>query len=261
MSQVDGDSDMVPLHWGSVGRRGAQKRYNGHCLQFCLGGSCALALALMPDTLVSPPPTICYWYLSRCCPNARAQREWVWVSPCVVQGLLRWEAWESHSFFCQPTPHWFLQPEVVVTYLPGTWPWAGWSSVAVGSFPRYPIVLYPPHVGLTPAGSVSLHLCPSIPPTCPNSLVVGLPYRSIFWQFWVMVVLYFSSNFAVVVQGGKLHLPTPPSWQEVQKHQLFLHGEQNSHYTKMWFKEGIFLHWVLQFTFLLTGSACQKLWT
>ena len=45
------------------------------------------------------------------------------------------------------------------------------------------------------------------------SLVVGLPYRLIFCQFW----LFFVFKFVVllVVRGGTVCLPTPPSWLEV----------------------------------------------
>ena len=50
-----------------------------------------------------------------------------------------------------------------------------------------------------------------------NSLVVGLPYSSIFCQFW----LFFDFKFVVVllwvVQGGTVYLPMPPSWPEVYK--------------------------------------------
>ena len=51
-----------------------------------------------------------------------------------------------------------------------------------------------------------------------NSLVVGLPYSSIFWQFWLFFV--FKSVVVVlllVVQGGKVYLLMPPSWPEVQE--------------------------------------------
>ena len=46
-----------------------------------------------------------------------------------------------------------------------------------------------------------------------NSLVVGLPYSSIFFQFWLL----FISKFVVlllVVQGGTVCLSMPPSWLE-----------------------------------------------
>ena len=53
------------------------------------------------------------------------------VSPSV--GSLR-TAWGSSSFFHQLNPHWFLQPEVVGTYLLALGPWAGglvwaWDSL------------------------------------------------------------------------------------------------------------------------------------
>ena len=84
---------------------------------------------------------------------------------------------------------------------------------------RYPSILYPAHVVF---GTSEFHI--SMSPRCPsyqsgwmwfNSLVVRLPYSSIFCWFWVMFVLYFRYNFAVVVQGGELCVPTSPSWPEV----------------------------------------------
>ena len=48
-----------------------------------------------------------------------------------------------------------------------------------------------------------------------NSLVAGLPYSSIFWQFWLLFVFQFVVVLLLVVQGGKVYLPTPPSWLEV----------------------------------------------
>ena len=46
-----------------------------------------------------------------------------------------------------------------------------------------------------------------------KSLVVRLPYSSIFWQFW----LFFAFKLVIflVVQGSKVYLPMPPSWLEV----------------------------------------------
>ena len=48
-----------------------------------------------------------------------------------------------------------------------------------------------------------------------NSLVVGLLYSSIFWQFWLFFVFKFVVVLLLIVQGGKVYLPTPPSWPEV----------------------------------------------
>ena len=62
--------------------------------------------------------------------------------------------------------------------------------------------------------------CPS-PPLRPmwmnvffNSLVIGLPYSSIFWHFWLFLTFKIVV-LLLVVKRGKVHLPTPPSWQEV----------------------------------------------
>ena len=87
MDEVDGISNMVSLFCGSMWGR-AQKGDNAVAwsLEFCLGGSCAPALALMPDTSISPrmPPVP-----SSCCSSAEAHRDSVYVSPKSVVGLLR----------------------------------------------------------------------------------------------------------------------------------------------------------------------------
>ena len=51
------------------------------------------------------------------------------LSPCRP---FNWSLLNTGSFFCRPNPHWFLQPEVMGIYLPGTgtlgcvvWPGAG----------------------------------------------------------------------------------------------------------------------------------------
>ena len=59
-----------------------------------------------------------------------------------------------------------------------------------------------------------------------NSLVVRVPYSLIFWQFW----LFFVFKFVVllfVMRGGKVYLPTPPSWLEVS------HSFLNQGYTNL----------------------------
>ena len=48
-----------------------------------------------------------------------------------------------------------------------------------------------------------------------NYLVVRLPYSWIFWQFLLFLVFKFVVVLLLVVQGGKVYLPTPPSWPEV----------------------------------------------
>ena len=49
-----------------------------------------------------------------------------------------------------------------------------------------------------------------------NSLVVGFPYSSIFCQFWLPFVFKFAVAL-LVVWGGIVCLPMPPSWLEAQK--------------------------------------------
>ena len=82
-----------------------------------------------------------------------------------------------------------------------------------------------------PVAALPLVLCAQLsifaPPTglCEcfffNSLVVGLPYNSIFCQFW----LFFVFKFVVVLLvegGGPVYLSTPPSWPEVLVRNQFL---------------------------------------
>ena len=47
-----------------------------------------------------------------------------------------------------------------------------------------------------------------------NSLVDGLPYSLTFCQFWLFFVFKFVIVLLLVVQGGTVCLPTPPSWPE-----------------------------------------------
>ena len=67
--------------------------------------------------------------------------------------------------------------------------------------------------------SAQLHV--SAPPTSLDecfffiSLVVGLPYSSIFCQFWLFFGFKFVVLLLVVQGGGTVCLPTPSSWPEV----------------------------------------------
>ena len=44
-----------------------------------------------------------------------------------------------------------------------------------------------------------------------NSLLVGIPYSSIFWQFFLLSVFKFVLVFLLVVCRGTVYLPMPPS--------------------------------------------------
>ena len=155
---------------------------------------------------------VCYWCLSSCYSSAGAQREWVWASLCADS--LRGMASDSISFFHWLSPHWVSQPEVMGTYLPGiktlSWDTWGWT----GTLHSWDI---PPEFLSSICGCRTTPFCISVPPTsldvCSlfNSIVVRLPFNLIF-DGWVIVVLYFSCNFHVVVWGGKPCLPMPTSW-------------------------------------------------
>ena len=82
------------------------------------------------------------------------------VSPCVSS--LRGTAWDSSSFFYQLNPRWFLQLEVMGTYLPGTGT-LGWEpGIGLGLlFPKISLLnSYPTHMDVGPAHSASLSLLP-----------------------------------------------------------------------------------------------------
>ena len=113
-------------------------------------------------------------------------------------------------------------------------PLAVWSGLGLALLAPKCILphFYPPHVHVGPLYVLPLptplcatrHFlacpprpCVSTPPTLLGdcgffkSLVVGLPYSSIFWQFWVFFVLRLVVILLMVVQGGEVCLPTPPS--------------------------------------------------
>ena len=153
-----------------------------------------------------------------------------------------WLSWGTGSFFCHPSSHWFFQPEVRRLYFPGIgnlgcviWPGAG-----ITHSPGVPPSIYLPLVGLpsSPAATAAASslpyqilsaLGPWLHPSTHldeyfffKSLVVGLPYSSTFWQFWLFFVLRVVVILLMVVQGGKARLPMPPSWPEVFQKPLFM---------------------------------------
>ena len=112
-----------------------------------------------------------------------------------------------------------------------------WNPGLHGLF-RFPVV--PPGLSACKCGTTcsasrcitqSLSCCFARGPLCPtachapptglnecfffNSLVVGLPYSSIFCQFWWFFVFKFVVFLLMVVRGGTVCLPMPPSWLEV----------------------------------------------
>ena len=116
---------------------------------------------------------------------------------------------ETGSFSCHCNPHKFLQPEVLKLYLPALEPWVV-CSVSLPSCSSWLILLHqlsPGHSPPPPFWSSSHPLVPN--PLHPiagldecfffNSLVVRLPYSSIFWQFWLFFVFKFVFVFLSVM--------------------------------------------------------------
>ena len=75
----------------------------------------------------------CHWCHSSCCPAAKAQREWVCISPKSIVGLFGGDSWESCSFFHFPTPSSFYSQKLWGLIFLTLEPWAGWSDVGLGS--------------------------------------------------------------------------------------------------------------------------------
>ena len=148
-------------------------------------------------------------------------------------GPLRGVSWKSGSFFCCLNPHWFLQPEFMRIYLPGTgtlgcvlWPWAqiAHSQVIHHTWKwdcpfHCPFLCMPQCISLPPHLSLCLHhLLPiwtnvaSLNPWLLDFHTVQFSDSSGCYLFWGLVVI-----LSVVVQGAGACLPTPPLWLEVQK--------------------------------------------
>ena len=134
---------------------------------------------------------------------------------------------EAGSFSFCLIPHRFFQSEVLRLYFLVLEPWVA-RSVSLPSCSSLFIFMqmldHPLHQPLPHLVSQLLPCHKSSPPWLPistpptgldecfffNSLVVGLPCTSIFWQFWVFVFFQFVVVLLLVVQGGKAYLPMPP---------------------------------------------------
>ena len=175
---------------GSVWGR-AQKGVNADAwpLEFCPGGSCLLAFALIPDTSIFPHMPLLPFQL--------LPRHWS------LEGV----SLSKSQACCGTFNRWLLrispfllppQPPLGFTVRSygdlSSWQWiTGLGSLVWGWDPWLPSF---------PSWFLSTtHVCGTAPSTCLNecdffnSLVVRLLYSSIFWQFWVILVLLSSSNF------------------------------------------------------------------
>ena len=137
---------------------------------------------------------------------------------------------EAGSFSPLHNPHRFLPPEILRLYFPALeslgctvclTPQLFFPVICMQmwDFPVHQPLPFPVHQ-LPPCHMSSLSWLPvSTPPICLNecfffnSLVVGLPYSLILWQFWLFFVFKF--DVLLVVLGNKVYLSMPPSWPEL----------------------------------------------
>ena len=163
-------------------------------LEFCPGGRCPLALALIVDTSISPlMPLVSFQLLP-----------WCWspegVSLCKSQvhcGPFQGRHLRILQFLLPPQPHHgFLQPEVMGAHLPdaGTLGRVVWCGAGI-PHSRFLSTTHGCGIACSTSPCLSTPFHVSASPTrqdeCGflNSLDVGLPYSSIFWQFWVIFAL------------------------------------------------------------------------
>ena len=182
--------------WLCVGRAQKENSASAWPLELCLGGSCLLALILIPVTSLSPHmPQMPFQLLPSC-----------WIP----EGVGLYQCWVhcgpfKRSLLCVLQFPSSPQPPLVFTArsygdLITLEPWAGWSALRLGYLtPEVFLLVFIQHTWVWDCPSVSLHLCVclciSVPPThldeCSvfKSLVVRPPHRSIFWLFWEIFVL------------------------------------------------------------------------
>ena len=156
------------------------------------------------------------------------------LGPCgSLQQALLW----GREFLPCLNPHRFFQSEVLRLHFPALESWVA-QFILLPSFSsqlictqmwNYPVHQHPPHLvpSLLPCPVCQHHLvCPSPPATdllwalfawlpisAPptgldecfffNSLLIGLPYSSIFCQFWLVFVYTFVAVLLLVLRGGK----------------------------------------------------------
>ena len=140
------------------------------------------------------------------------------LEPC---GSLQWTLLWGWEFLLLPQP-----PQVfTIRGLEDLSPCAGTLCCTVCLTPQ----LFSPGTRMQiwdhPVHQQPLPWCVSSPPLLPvpapptslnecfffNSLVVGLPYSSIFWQLRLFFAYKFVVVFLSVVHAGKVYLPMPPS--------------------------------------------------
>ena len=174
---------MSPLS-GSVWRR-AQKGDNAVAwpLEFCLWGSCPQPLAWVPDPSISSHM-----------PGISPATAWSPEGVSLHRSSVPWGPWKRRLLripvsSTAPIPTGYYSQKLWELIFLTLEPWAGWYGVSGVPY-SWGISILSTTVGCGTARSASLRLWTHLD-ECDffNSLVVGLPYQSIFWWFWVITVL------------------------------------------------------------------------
>ena len=134
-----------------------------------------------------------------------------------LQQTLLW-GWE---FLPLPQPLQVFRVRVFEAVFPST----GTLGCVVCLTPQFFLLVYPHKCETAQSSSHPLAVCPLCPgwPSLPilpvwmnvSSWTPWFPYSLIFWQFWLFLIFKFIVVLLLVVQRGKVYLPTPPSWPEV----------------------------------------------
>ena len=128
-------------------------------------------------------------------------------------GSLQWTLLWDWEFLLLPQPTQVFSVRVLRFYFPMLEPWVTGSALFLSCSSQFILMQMwdRPLCQPSPCHMSSLPWLPvSAPPTgldeCFffNSLVVALPYSSIFWQFWLIFVFKFVVVLLWVVRGGKV---------------------------------------------------------
>ena len=160
---------------------------------------------------------------------------WVGLDPIGLSNQLSCEA-GSFSHHCDT--HRFFSVRVFEALFPH----AGTLGCTFCLAPHLFLLVYlPTNVGPPglPAAALSCVLSTLLPISTPptgldecflfDSLVVGLPYSLIFWQLWLFFVFKLVVVLLLVVRGGTVCLPTPPSWPEPWNSNFLCHNRMLSY--------------------------------
>ena len=157
---------------------------------------------------------------------------WCWFPSgwaCVLGtlGPLQQTLLRDWQFLPLLQPHRFLQPGVMRLYFPcaGTLGCAGLSWAAPKLYLLVFICMWKWNHLICQLLSHHMSSPTQLPISTPpisldecfffNSLVVGIPYTLIFWQFWLFLVFILIVILLWIVRGGKVYLLMPPYWSEV----------------------------------------------